>query len=79
MRSHMTTESCLMIIVEDLERFSDLLLIGAATNVEEVRRRAAVELDDVHRCHREASAIYYNADIMIMLKTNQDFRINIIG
>ncbi len=34
-----------------------LVLAGVATNVKEVRRRAAVELDDVHRRHRQARAI----------------------
>src|SRR6201747_1616837 len=34
---------------DDLERLGHLLLGGAAADVEEVGRRAAIELDDVHR------------------------------
>ena len=37
-------------------------LRGAAADVEEVRRRFAVELDDVHRRHGEAGAVDHAAD-----------------
>ncbi len=39
---------------QDLEGVPDLLGVGAAADVEEVRRLAARQLDDVHRRHREA-------------------------
>ena len=47
---------------DDLERRRHLLLAGAAADVEEVRRRRAVELDDVHGRHREAGAVDHAAD-----------------
>ena len=47
---------------QDLERVADLLGIGAAADVEEVRRLAARQLDDVHRRHREAGAVDHAAD-----------------
>ena len=40
----------------------DLLLGGAAADVEEVRRLHAVELDDVHGRHGEAGAVDHAAD-----------------
>src|SRR4051812_32608637 len=50
---------------DDLEGGRDLFLAGAAADVEEVRRRHAVELDDVHRRHREAGAVDHAADIAV--------------
>src|SRR4051794_23727344 len=47
---------------DDLERRGDLLLRGAAADVEEVGRLRAFELDDVHRRHREAGAVHHAAD-----------------
>ena len=47
---------------DDLERRRHLLLGGAAADVEEVGRALAVELDDVHRRHREAGAVDHAAD-----------------
>ena len=47
---------------DDLERRRDLLLGGAAADVEEVGRRLAVELDDVHGRHGEAGAVDHAAD-----------------
>ena len=47
---------------DDLERGRHLLLGGAAADVEEVRRRLAVELDDVHGRHGEAGAVDHAAD-----------------
>src|ERR1700761_7582556 len=47
---------------DDLEGGRNLLLAGAAADIEEVRRRHAVELDDVHRRHRKARAIDHAAD-----------------
>src|SRR5882724_5826670 len=46
----------------DLERRGDLGLVGAATDIEEVGWRHAVELDDVHRRHRKAGAVDHAAD-----------------
>lgn len=47
----------LRIAGKNLERLRDLLLVSAAADVEEVGRRAAVELNDVHRCHGKTSAV----------------------
>src|SRR5208283_4229598 len=47
---------------DDLERRGDLLLRGAAADVEEVGRALAVELDDVHRRHGEAGTVDHAAD-----------------
>src|SRR5579863_8991812 len=41
---------------DDLEGGRDLFLVGAAADVEKVRRRHAVKLDDVHRRHGKAGA-----------------------
>src|ERR1700731_3058544 len=48
---------------DDLEGGGDLGLVGAAADVEEVGRRHAVELDDVHRGHGQAGAIDHAADV----------------
>src|SRR6266702_7690002 len=50
---------------DDLEGGRDLLLAGAAADIEEVCRRHAVELDDVHRRHGEAGAVDHAADIAV--------------
>ena len=47
---------------DDLERGGDLLLGGAAADIEEVGRHFAVELDDVHGRHGEAGAVDHAAD-----------------
>src|SRR5262249_25614169 len=47
---------------DDLERGGDLFLAGAAADIEEVGRRLAVELDDVHGRHGEACAIDHATD-----------------
>ena len=52
---------------QDAERVRDLLLRGAAADVEEVRRLAAVELDDVHGRHRQAGAVDHAADVAVEL------------
>ena len=56
---------------QDLERVPDLLRVGAAADVEEVRRLAAGQLDDVHRRHREAGAVDHAADVAIELDVVQ--------
>ena len=50
---------------DHLERLGDLLGRGAAADVEEVRGLAAVQLDDVHRGHREAGAVDHAADVAV--------------
>ena len=50
---------------QDLERVADLLGVGAAADVEEVRRLAARQLDDVHRRHRQAGAVDHAADVAV--------------
>jgi hypothetical protein len=45
----------------------DRLWRSATSNVKEVGRRAAVQLDDVHSGHGEASTIYKTSDVAIEL------------
>src|SRR5690606_22111495 len=52
---------------DDAQRVDDLLRVRAAADVEEVRRLAAVELDQVHRRHCEACAVHTRADVAIEL------------
>ena len=47
---------------DDLEGRRHLLVGGAAADIEEVGRRLAVELDDVHGGHGEAGAVDHAAD-----------------
>src|SRR5580698_10238806 len=47
---------------DDLEGRRDLFLGGAAADIEEVRRRHAVELDDVHGRHGKPGAVDHAAD-----------------
>src|SRR5205823_14030454 len=56
---------------EDLERIADLFRVGAATDVEEIRRLAARQLDDVHRRHREAGAVHHAADVAVEMDVVQ--------
>ena len=53
------------LLQHDLERLGDLLGRRAAADVEEVRGLAAVELDRVHRRHREAGAVHEAADVAV--------------
>ena len=52
---------------DDLEGGGDALLGGAAADIEEIGRRAAIELDDVHRRHREPGAVHHAADVAVEL------------
>src|SRR6185437_7332926 len=56
---------------DDLEGRGDLFLAGAAADIEEVRRLAAVKLDDVHRRHGEARAIDHAADLAVELDVGE--------
>ena len=47
---------------DDLERFRHSILGGAAADIEEIRRRTAIELDDIHRRHGKPGAIDHAAD-----------------
>ena len=47
--------------------FGDRLLRRRAADVEEVGRLRAVELDDVHRRHRQAGAVDHAADLAVEL------------
>src|SRR5262249_24527132 len=48
---------------DDAECLGDLVLVGAAANVEKVGRLATVVLDDVHGGHRQAGAVDETADV----------------
>ena len=50
---------------EQAKRRRHLFLGGAAADVEEVGRLPAVELDDVHRRHRQARAVDHAADVAV--------------
>ena len=56
---------------DDLEGRRDLLLGGAAADIEEVGGLAAVELDDVHGGHGEAGAVDHAADVAVELDVVQ--------
>ena len=56
---------------DDLERRGHLLGGRAAADVEEVGGEHAVELDDVHRRHREAGAVDHAADIAVELDVGE--------
>ena len=53
--------------VTRLNAFGDLLGAGAAADIEEVGRLAAVELDRVHRRHRQTGAVDDAADVAVEL------------
>ena len=53
------------ISVEDLKRVGHLLRRGAATNIKEIGGGASVQLDDIHRRHRQASAVHHAADVAV--------------
>src|SRR3546814_20857455 len=55
------------VLQDDLERRGDLFLVGAAADVQEIGREGAVQLDDVHRRHREPGAIDHAADVAVEL------------
>ena len=50
---------------DQLERRRDALGRGAAADVQEVRRLAAVQLDEIHRRHGEARAVHHAGDVAI--------------
>src|SRR5688500_18547922 len=50
---------------QDAERVLDLLGVGAAADVEEVRRLASRQFDDVHRRHGQAGAVDHAADVAV--------------
>ena len=56
---------------DDLERLGDLVLRGAAADIEKVRRLAAVQLDDIHGGHGEARAVDHAADGAVELHIGQ--------
>src|SRR5690606_34852425 len=49
----------------ELERLGDAFLGGAAADVEEVRRIAAVQLDDVHGGHGETGAVHHAGNVPV--------------
>ena len=53
------------VLQDDLKRGRYFFLRCAAADVEEVGRKFAIQLDDVHRCHGKASAIDHAADIAV--------------
>ena len=55
------------VVEDDPERRGHAIGLGAAADVEEVRRLAAGELDEVHRGHRQAGAVDHAADRAVEL------------
>ena len=56
---------------DHLDRAGDLVRLGAAAGVEEVRRPAAGQRDDVERAHDEAGAVAEDADVAVELHVGQ--------
>ena len=52
---------------QDAEGVLDLLGVGAAADIEEVRRAAAGVLDDVHGGHGETRAVHHAGDCAVEL------------
>lgn len=50
---------------DEVKGLFDGLWCSAAADIEEVGGLAAVELDDVHCCHCEASAVYEAANVTV--------------
>ena len=50
---------------DDLESLFDLRGRGTAADVEKVGRRPSVQLDDVHRGHREAGAVHHAPNVTV--------------
>lgn len=59
---------------EDLECLLDLLLVCAAADVEEVRGLTAVQLDDVHRRHRQTGTVHCTITPSFTAKRNQQHK-----
>src|SRR5690606_27869150 len=55
------------VLQNDLEGGRDLFLARAAADIEEVRREGPIELDDIHRRHRETGAVDHAADVTVEL------------
>eukprot|EP00760_Papus_ankaliazontas_P005597 PhM_4_TR12668/c0_g1_i1/m.74664 len=55
----------LRVALNDLDGGRDLVGLGTAADVEEVRGAAAVQRDDVHRRHREPGAVDETADVAV--------------
>ena len=56
---------------QDAERVLDLFGVGAAADIQEVRRLASGQLDDVHRRHGQAGAVDHAADRAVELDVIQ--------
>jgi hypothetical protein len=65
----MLTRIALHLVVgqDQLEGLGHALLGGAAADVEEVGRLAAVQLDHVHGRHRQAGAVDHAADVAVQV------------
>ena len=50
---------------DDAEGFGHLFDVGAAADVEEIGRLAAVQFDEVHRAHRQPGAVDQAADVAV--------------
>ena len=66
-------QHCLHIRIgkQNAECVLDLFGVGAATDIQEIRRTAAGELDDVHGGHRQAGAVHHAGDVAIELDVVQ--------
>ena len=60
---------------QNAERFGHLFGIRAAADVEEIGRLAAVQLDEIHRAHRQAGAVHQAADRAVELHVAQPGRL----
>src|SRR5690606_7364743 len=70
-------QNCLdvRVLQHDLEGFGDLLGGGTAAHVEEVGRRAAIQLDHIHGGHGQACTVHQAADVAVERDVGQvEFR-----
>ncbi len=56
---------------DDAQRGRDFVGLGPAADIQEIGRRAAVELDDIHRRHRQTRAVHHAADLAVELDVAQ--------
>ena len=56
---------------QDAESVLDLLRVGAAADVQEIRRTSARVLNDVHGAHRQTRAVHHAGDVAVQLDVVQ--------
>ncbi len=59
---------------DEFEGLGHLMSCGSSSYIQEVGRRAAMELDDVHGGHCQTSAVYWKRDTLIIPETEAETR-----